>query len=130
MIAIPVDSATPGVKSSKLFGNVPIFAIYRPVDEEFYFTTNQGAGDGVKTAKQLKAWGVKSVVYSYMGEGPFRALNEDGLTIYYLGKEPMALFEIIRKLKEDAFVKVDSANAQSYLDPGTETGECRCGCDH
>ena len=64
-----------------------------------------------------------------MGNGPFTALSEDGLDIYYIGKEPMPLFEIIKKLEANAFVKVDQGNAQSYLDPGTETGECRCGCD-
>jgi len=129
MVAIPVDSAIPEIKSSKLFGNVPIFAIYRPLDEEFFLVKNQAAGDGVKTAKQLKKWGVTSVVYSYMGKGPFTALEEDGVAVYYIGKEPMPLFQIIKKLEADAFVKVDAQNAESYLDPGTETGGCGCGCE-
>lgn len=126
MIAIPVDSATPGIKSSKLFGNVPIFAIYKTADEEFSFTDNKASGDGIKTAKQLKEWGVQSVVYSYMGKGPFEKLDEEGIDIYYIGKEPMELSEIVRKLKDESFVKVDKANAKEYLDPGTQTGECRC----
>ena len=130
MIAIPVDSAIPEIKSSKLFGNVPIFAIYRPDDEEFFLVKNQEAGDGIKTAKQLKKWGVTDVVYSYMGKGPFTALEKDGLNIYYIGKEPIPLFRIIKKLEAGTFVKVDADNAASYLDPGTETGECRCGCDN
>jgi predicted Fe-Mo cluster-binding NifX family protein len=128
MIAIPVDSATPGVKSSKLFGNVAMFAIYKPEEEEFFFIRNKEAGDGIKTAKQLKEWNVGSVVYSHMGNGPFGALEEDGVDIYYIGKEPMALFEIIEKFNEGAFVKVDAANADTYLDPGTNTGSCQCGC--
>lgn len=130
MIAIPVDSATPGVKSSKLFGNVEMFAIYKPVDEEFFFIRNKEAGDGIKTAKQLKEWDVESVVYSHMGNGPFGALREDGIDIYYIGKEPMPLFKIIDQLKADSFVKVDESNADSYLDPGTQSGNCGCGCSH
>ncbi len=130
MIAIPVDSATPGVKSSELFGNVPMFAIYKPIDEEFYFICNKEAGNGIKTAKQLKTWGVESVVYSHMGDGPFGALDEDGVDIYFIGKEPLGLFEIIEKMEHDAFVKVDKSNAKEYLDPGTNTGSCECGCKH
>ena len=129
MIAIPVDSATPGVKSSKLFGNVALFAVYRPEEGEFFFIQNQEAGDGIKTAKQLKKWNVESVVYSHMGNGPFSALEEDGVAIYYIGKEPMPLFEIVNKLNEGAFVKVDAGNADTYLDPGTNTGSCACGCN-
>jgi predicted Fe-Mo cluster-binding NifX family protein len=130
MIAIPVDSASPGVKSSTLFGNAEMFAVYKPVDEEFYFVRNPGAGDGVATAKQLKKWDIDSVVYSYMGNGPFGALQEDGVDIYFIGKEPMPLFEIVKGLEDGSFVKVDESNAETYLDPGTATGKCGCGCNH
>ena len=65
-----------------------MFAIYNPVDETFFFRRNQAAGDGVKTAKQLKSWDIDSVVYSHMGNGPYSALCEDGINIYYIGKEP------------------------------------------
>lgn len=130
MIAIPVDSAAPGVKSSDLFGNVPMFAIYQPEEEQFFFIRNKEAGNGIKTAKQLKTWGVESVVYSHMGDGPYGALHEDGVTIYYIGKEPMPLFKIIDDIQAGAFVKVDDSNAKEYLDPGTNTGSCECGCSH
>ncbi len=126
MIAIPVNSASPGVKSSKLFGNVEMFAIYRPKDEAFFFVNNLEAGDGVKTARQLKKWNVKSVAYSYMGNGPFTTLQEDGVEIYYIGKEPMLLSDIIQDLRKGSFVKVDQHNAVNYLDSGTATGQCAC----
>ncbi|MDX1296167.1 MAG: NifB/NifX family molybdenum-iron cluster-binding protein [Sulfurimonadaceae bacterium] len=129
MIAIPVDSATPGVTSSPLFGNVAMFAVYKPVDEEFFFIRNKEAGDGVKTAKQLKTWGVESVVYSHMGKGPFGALSDDGVEIYYIGKDSLPLFDIIKKMEAGAFIKVDEENAEDYLDPGTNTGSCECGCN-
>lgn len=125
MIAIPVDSAAPGVKSSELFGNVKLFAIYQPDQEEFYFVQNPGCGDGVKTAEALQGWDIESVVYSHMGEGVFKAL--DNIDVYFLGKEPKPLFEIVEGLKSDAFVKLDTANAGSYLDPGTHSGSCKCG---
>ena len=130
MIAIPVDSATPGVKSSKLFGNVPLFAIYNPLEEEFFVIRNRGSGDGVKTARQLKEWNVEKVVYSYMGDGPFKVLSDEGIEVFYIGKEPMALLEIVRNMETGAFVQVDADNATSYLDPGTATGSCACGCTH
>lgn len=126
MIAIPVNSASPGVKSSKLFGNVEMFAIYRPKDEAFFFVNNLEAGDGVNTAKQLKRWNVTSVAYSFMGNGPFKALQEDGIEMYYIGKEPMLLSDIIREMRLGAFIKVDQDNAVNYLDPGTATGRCVC----
>jgi predicted Fe-Mo cluster-binding NifX family protein len=130
MIAIPVDSATPGVKSSQLFGNVPMFAIYQPEEEAFFFVRNTASGDGVKTARQLKGWGVERVVYSHMGNGPFGALQKDGVDVYFIGKEPQPLFRIIESLENDNYTKVDATNAKSYLDPGTATGECGCGCTH
>lgn len=130
MIAIPVDSATPGVKSSGLFGNVPMFAVYRPEEEDFYFVRNPGCGDGVATAEALSKWHVDEVVYSYMGDGPYKALDRAGVGIYFIGKEPMGLGAIVAGLNHGDFVKVDGSNADSYLDPGTASGNCGCGCSH
>lgn len=129
MIAIPVDSASPGVKSSQLFGNAGLFAIYDPAEEEFYFVRNPGAGDGIRTAEQMKKWEVDSVVYSYMGDGPFGVLEKEGVGVYYIGKEPMPLFKIVEGVEDGRFVKVDGQNAGAYLDPGTATGKCGCGCN-
>lgn len=130
MIAIPVDSATPGVKSSMLFGNVPMFAIYSPEEEQFFIIRNAASGNGIETAKFLKSHGVEEVVYSYMGDGPFSELDKDGVDIYYLGKEPVALFKIVEELDKGNYVKVDKSNAQTYLDPGTASENCECGCSH
>lgn len=130
MIAIPVDSATPGVKSSGLFGNVPMFAVYRPDEEDFFFVRNPGCGDGIATAKALSGWQIDTVVYSHMGNGPYGAIEKEGVGIYFIGKEPMALRSIVDGLQSGAFVKVDAANAQDMLDPGTATGNCGCGCSH
>jgi hypothetical protein len=76
----------------------------------------------------MKQWNVGQVVYTHMGNGPFETLSEDGVEVFYIGKEPLALFEIVRKMEEGAFVKVDTGNAETYLDPGTDTGSCACGC--
>jgi predicted Fe-Mo cluster-binding NifX family protein len=130
MIAIPVDSKGENVKSSKLFGNVEMFALYEPKDDKFTFMKNSEAGNGIKTSKLLKEWDVSSVVYSHMGDGPFKTLNGDGIDIYYIGKEPMELNTIVSKMKENSFVKVDTSNSDTYLDPGTGSGKCECGCTH
>jgi len=128
MIAIPVDSKDVGVKSSKLFGNVSMFAIYEPSNDKYTFINNTEAGNGIKTAQLLKTNGVKSVVYSYMGDGPFKRLNSDDIDVYYIGKEPILLNDIVGKVQDNDFIKVDSSNYTKYLDPGTATENCECGC--
>ncbi|MDD2356621.1 MAG: NifB/NifX family molybdenum-iron cluster-binding protein [Thiovulaceae bacterium] len=128
MIAIPVDSVSTDVKSSKLFGNVKMFAIYKPKEDTFFFILNKESGNGIKTAKMLKKWNIKCVVYSYMGNGPFSELNKDKIDVYYIGKEPMELSQIIKSLTDERFVKVTKSNADTYLDSGTATQNCECGC--
>jgi len=49
VIAIPVDTATTDAESSKLFGNVKMFAIYKPEDKKFFFIENTESGNGIKT---------------------------------------------------------------------------------
>lgn len=130
MIAIPVDTASMDAKSSKLFGNVSAFALYSSDEKAFHFVPNNGKGDGIVTALKLAELSVKSVVYSYMGDGPFGILNREGVNVYYLGKEPLSLSTIIEGMETDNFVKVDGSNAETYLDPGTASGSCQCGCSH
>ncbi|MFT5661152.1 MAG: putative Fe-Mo cluster-binding NifX family protein [Sulfurimonas sp.] len=128
MIAIPIDSASLDKKSSKLFGNVDMFAIYESKEKSFEFIKNKECGNGIKTAKYLKEYGVTSITYSYMGDGPFKELNKSGVDIFYIGKEPMSLSEIVQKIQDNKFVKVDRSNASTYLDSGTATENCECGC--
>jgi predicted Fe-Mo cluster-binding NifX family protein len=130
MIAIPVDSASLEAKSSKLFGNVSAFALYNSSKQTFQFVPNNGKGDGVATAKLLADLSVKSVVYSYMGDGPFGFLEHEGIGVFYLGKESLELPDIIAGLEAESFVKVDGGNSKTYLDPGTASGTCGCGCSH
>jgi len=130
MIAIPVDTASMQAKSSSLFGNVSAFAIYKEDEKAFHFIPNTGKGDGIATALALSEVPVKSVVYSFMGDGPFGILAREGVDVYYLGKEPLGLMSIIEGLETSNFVKVDVNNAKTYLDPGTASGTCGCGCSH
>lgn len=130
MIAIPVDTASMAALSSKLFGNVTAFALYNSEEKAFHFVPNNGKGDGVATAKLLKELSVRSVVYSFMGNGPFGVLEQEGIGVYYLGKEPLKLSTIIEGMETENFIRVNSGNAGTYLDPGTATGNCQCGCDH
>lgn len=130
MIAIPVDTTNFGIKSSTLFGNAPIFALYDKEKKTFLLKENTGCGNGIKTAKTLQSWGVNSAVYSFLGDGPFNTMHKDGIDIYYIGKEPIGLQEIVDGLHKDTFIKVDTHNASTYLDPGTHAGNCECGCSH
>ncbi len=130
MIAIPVDTASMEARSSKLFGNVTAFAIFDRSEKAFHFVPNNGKGDGIATAKALKELNVNAVTYSYMGNGPFGALDKAGIDIFYIGKEPLSLGTIIEGIDTNNFVKVVRENAETYLDPGTATGNCQCGCSH
>lgn len=130
MIAIPVDTAAADTRSSKLFGNVSGFALFNAADDAFRFVNNDNKGDGVATAKGLADLSVDTVIYSFLGNGPFGVFEKEGINVYYIGKEPMALPEIVKGITEQRFVKVDASNADTYLDPGTATGNCACGCTH
>jgi predicted Fe-Mo cluster-binding NifX family protein len=128
MLAIPIDSADLKSKSSKLFGNVNMFAIYKEKEDSFSFIENSAAGNGIKTAKFLKDNGATQTVYSYMGDGPFKELDKSGVDVFYIGKEPLELSQIVESIKDETFTKVTAANASTYLDPGTATENCTCGC--
>lgn len=130
MIAIPVDTATFGAKSSLLFGNAPMFALYNQDEEQFVFKENPGCGNGIKTAEALQSWKVKKVVYSFLGDGPFNTMEKEGMDIYYIGKEPVGVSEIVQGIQNNLYTKVDTSNAATYLDPGTAAGSCECGCSH
>jgi len=129
MIAIPVDTVTPDVKSSKLFGNANYFALYNPDTKDLSFIKNKAAGDGIATAQLLSRFNTTKTFYSYMGNGPFTSLQNSGIEVYYLGKEALDIDEIINSFDEDCFISVDQNNAKEYLDPGTQTGDCQCGCN-
>ena len=130
MLAIPVDIEFLSAKSSLLFGNASVFAIYDENENAFDFRTNPGKGNGIKTAEALKSWDVKKVVYSFLGDGPFNNMIKDGIDVYHVGKEQMPLGEILDGLNEERFVQVVPSNASKYLDPGTTSGDCQCGCSH
>ncbi|MEA1920066.1 MAG: NifB/NifX family molybdenum-iron cluster-binding protein [Campylobacterota bacterium] len=130
MIAIPVDVNTAGIKSSKLFGNAKMFAIYSKTNSEISIIKNDAAGGGIETAKFLKAQGVKEVAYSFMGKGLFDELDKDGVNVFYLGKEPIMVHKIIKNISKGDYIKVEQSNAQTYLDPGTSSANCECGGSH
>lgn len=130
MLAIPMDSQSYEPKSSKLFGNVNSFAIFDPKEQKINFLTNSQSGNGIKTAELLSQYGVNGVVYSYMGDGPFKSLQKDNINVYFIGKEPMGLSKIIEGLMQDIFVEVTDKNAKEYLDRGTTTASGKCGCSN
>lgn len=123
MIAIPINTVIQGVKSSKLFSNVSMFAIYKPKDESFFYVNNPFVGDGIETAKQLKQWGVKQLAYSFMSPSPFKTLKENGIKMYHIGYQPTALPEIIQKITNGSLSIVDTTGADGEAYLGT-TAQC------
>lgn len=130
MIAIPVETNTPGTMSTKLFGNAKFFALVDPFTKETTIIANEGCGNGIKTAQYLLDNGATSAVYGFLGDGPFHVMIRGGMKVYWLGKEPMHLNDAIEVTLTESLVKVTPENATTYLDPGTNAGACECGCSH
>ncbi len=124
MIAVPINTLVQNVKSSKLFSNVSMFAIYKPQDESFFYVNNPVAGDGVQTAEQLKQWGVKQLAFSYMSQEPFNTLCEAGVELYHIGKEPMPLPEIIQNIQNGLLQTVDMASVDNNRFLGLTATPC------
>lgn len=128
MLAIPVDTAKPVIKSSLKFGNAPFFAIYSPEEEQFFVIKNAGEGNGANTAQFLIDQEITEVAYTHMGDGLFKQLHDNAISCFFIGKKPETLFSIVESLKEGSFAKVTPENASELLDPGNSAGTCGCSC--
>ena len=130
MIAIPVETDTQGTMSTKLFGNAKLFALVDPLTKKSTIISNEGCGNGIKTASFLLEQGATSALYGFLGDGPFHVMVRGGMEVYWLGKEPMALSKAIDSALSESLMRVTPENADQYLDPGTAAGACECGCSH
>ena len=130
MIAIPVESNSTMTMSTKLFGNAPFFAMVDPKSKAHHIIPNEGCGNGIKTANYLLEKGATSAVYGFLGDGPFHVMVREGMSVYWLGKEPLPLNHAIDLSTSRSLIRVTPENASLYLDPGTTAGACECGCNH
>lgn len=132
MIAIPVEQKSDlNYHSSELFGNATHFALYKAKDYSFdQVIVNEKSGDGLGTAKFLLDQGVKKALYRFLGTGLFHALDNGGCEVYYIENHPSSTDALIASIKENQLIRVTKANAKTYLDPGTATGNCACGTHH
>jgi len=130
MIAIPIESNSDNPMSTKLFGNAKFFALVDPKNKHYTVIPNEGCGNGIKTANYLLEQGATSALYGFLGDGPFHVMVRDGISVYWLGKETMALSNAIDAALSESLIQVTPENADQYLDPGTAAGACECGCTH
>lgn len=130
MIAIPVETNTPETMSTKLFGNAKFFALVDPLTKQSTIISNEGCGNGIKTASFLAGAGATSALYGFLGDGPFHVMVREGIDVYWLGKKTMSLDRAIDVALSESLIRVTPENASDYLDPGTNTGACECGCTH
>ncbi|HHH18924.1 MAG TPA: dinitrogenase iron-molybdenum cofactor biosynthesis protein [Campylobacterales bacterium] len=128
MIAIPLDT-TESIKISKLYGNAPYFALLDPVTGDVTTIENIECGNGPKSATFLSGLDVKGTLFYHMGEGVYKAFDQEGIAVFTVDKQELTLGEIAEVAERDGFVKLDSSNYKSLLDPGTATGACQCGCE-
>jgi predicted Fe-Mo cluster-binding NifX family protein len=130
MIAIPVENDSTDTMSTKLFGNAKFFALVNPMSKAINIIKNEGCGNGIQTANYLLEQGATSAVYGFLGDGPFHVMVREGMSVYWLGKEAIALKQAIDLSLSHSLVRVTPENADQYLDPGTNAGGCECGCSH
>lgn len=122
MIAIPLDTQDATV-ISQLYGNAPYFAMMDLHSGEFTVTKNGGLGDGEDTANYVISTGAKGTVFYHMGEGLYKRLNAQDVTVYSCAKVDVTLEEVYRGLLEDNFKMVTDSNMKTVLDPGSCTCE-------
>lgn len=130
MIAIPVESPSSDTMSTKLFGNAQFFALVDSKSKTHTIVPNEGCGNGIKTASFLVNQGATSALYGFLGDGPFHLMVREGMEVYWLGKETMPLDKAIDTALSQTLIRVTPENAKEFLDPGTATGACECGCSH
>jgi len=131
MIAIPVENnQQEGAKIVGLYGNAEYFAFCNETDGSFEIVKNDAAGNGIETAKFLIAKGATKTAYIHLGNGPFGELEKNGVAVYFAGKEEMPVASVVDGIISGSFAEVTKANADTLLDPGTNTGDCSCGCKH
>lgn len=130
MIAIPVETNTLDMMSTKLFGNAKFFALVDPLTKKSTIISNEGCGNGIKTASFLADSGATSALYGFLGDGPFHVMVREGINVYWLGKETMSLDRAIDVALSESLTRVTPENASEFLDPGTNAGACECGCTH
>lgn len=126
MIAIPVESNSINTMSTKLFGNGKYFALVNPITDSHTIVENEGCGNGIKTADFLLKKGAKSAAYGFLGNGPFYAMLDAGMDVFWLGKEVLPLENAIHYAISESLVKVTPENADLYLDSGTNSDVCEC----
>lgn len=129
MIAIPVEISDVGsAKIVGLYGNAEYFAFYDEGNGAFEIIKNEGAGNGIETARFLVEKGATKTAYIHLGSGPFGELEKNGVEVFYVGKEALPVVTVAEGIKAGSFAQVTRDNAKSLLDPGTNTGDCSCGC--
>jgi predicted Fe-Mo cluster-binding NifX family protein len=129
MIALPVaNDQKEGAMLVGLYGNADYFAFYNETDGSFEIVKNGAAGNGIKTARFLIEKGATKTAYIHLGSGPFGELEKAGVAVFYAGKAAMGVAEAVQKIESGSFPEVTAANAQALLDPGTDSGDCSCGC--
>lgn len=125
MIAIPLDSEN-STHISDLYGNAPYFAFLNEETGSFNVSENDGCGNGLDTAKFVTDSGASDTVFFHMGEGVFKYLDENGVSVLTVKKEPLSIDQIYMNYLDGSFEKVLTTNAKTLLDPGTASCSCEC----
>ena len=126
--AIPVKTEKGDVIAS-LFGKANYFSL---IDAQGLITTRKcSVQGGINVVPWLQNLGVKTVLLNHVGEKPFHALLDAGITVYYVGKEQMMLKEALDQLHKGTLEKVTVVNYMKLLgDDGDHHDSGGCGCGH
>jgi len=127
MLAIPLDTKD-STTLSKLYGKAPYFVLLDTEIGSFTVIENEMIGKGPKSAEFLKSKGVNSTIFYHMGEGVYKAFQENYMDVYCAQYSADSIETIYQNIRSDKYIKLDESNYNKLLDPG-ENEACTCGCD-
>lgn len=128
MLAIPLDTKT-STTISKLYGNAPFFGLLDLQSGYFQSIENSAIGKGGEIGGFLKSSGANSTVFYHMGEGVYQGCTKANIEVFSALGDEMSIETIYLKQLDNKLTKLDISNYSSLLNP-SDTGSCKCGCNH
>lgn len=105
MIAFPVKTEKENAALNPSFCKSKYFAFF---DGENVVIEKNDQTCGGKIVGWLASKGVKQVILRDIGGSPYRQSKNHGLELFYSGDERIEIPQVIEKIKNDEFVKMDA----------------------
>jgi predicted Fe-Mo cluster-binding NifX family protein len=116
MIAIPLKMNKIESAISPMFGHAKWFAFVTD-DGEIEIEKNPFDG-GMPVVEWLLGKGVRTIVTSHIGAGPFRFFLQQGVRAYHPGEGRVVLIEALDKLREGQLMEITPENIAQFAHHG------------